>query len=136
MSEEEEVLEELKKIRELLSPPPPPPKPKNLLEEFKRFLSKYKVVGVAVGFIMAIYLGALIKSLVDNLIMPIIEIFTPEGVNWEDIIIAKTFRIGAFIGDLITFIIVAFIIFMLIKLSTKFGEYSKKIQKKVSQLID
>ncbi len=134
MSKEEEVLEELKKIRELLSPPPPPPKPKNLFEEFKQFLEKYKVVGIAVAFIMAIYLGALIQSLVNNLVMPIIELFLP-GVDWESVK-AGPFRVGAFIGDLITFVIVAFVIFMLVKLTTQFGEYSKKIQEKVGQVID
>jgi len=134
MSEEEEVLEELKKIRELLSPAPPPPKPKNMLEEFKQFLEKYKVIGVAVAFIMAIYLGALIQSLVNNLVMPIIEFFLP-GVDWEGFKLGP-FRIGAFVGDLITFLIVAFVIFMLIKLTTKFGEYSKKVQEKVGSLIN
>lgn len=134
MSKEDEVLEELIKIRELLSPPPPPPKPKNILEEFKQFLEKYKVIGVAVAFIMAIYLGALIQSLVNNLVMPIIELFLP-GVDWE-VFKAGPFRIGAFVGDVITFVIVAFVIFMLIKLTTKFGEYSKKVQEKVGSLIN
>ena len=134
MSEEEEVLEELKKIRELLTPPPPPPKPKNMLEEFKQFLEKYKVIGVAVAFIMAIYLGALIQSLVNNLVMPIIELFLPD-VDWEGFK-AGPFRIGAFVGDVITFVIIAFVIFMLIKLTTKFGEYSKKVQEKVGSLIN
>ncbi|MFX1571533.1 MAG: MscL family protein [Promethearchaeota archaeon] len=133
--EEEEVLQELIKIRELLTPAPPPPKPKSILEEFKQFLAKYKVIGVAVAFIMAIYLGALIQSLVDNLIMPIIELFLPADVDWESIT-AGPFRIGAFIGDALTFIIVAFVIFMLIKLTTKAGEYSKKMQEKVGQLFD
>ncbi len=128
------MLEELIKIRELLSPPPPSSKAKNILEEFKRFLDKYKVMGLAIAFIMGICFGTLIQSLVGNLIMALITLFLP-GVDWE-VIRVGPFRIGAFIGDLITFIIVAFVIFLLIKLTTKFGEYSKKIQEKVGQLID
>jgi large conductance mechanosensitive channel len=119
MSKEDEMLEELKKIREILSPPPSPPKPKNLLEEFKQFLEKYKVIGLAVAFIMGIYLGALIKSLVDNLVMPIIELALP-GIQWE-LFTLGPFRIGAFIGDLITFLIVAFVIFLLVKLTKRIG---------------
>ena len=123
MSEKDEMLEELKKIREYLTPPPPPPepeKPKNLLYEFKDFLSKYKIMGLAVAFIMGLYVGALVKSLVDNLIMPIIELFFPPGFIWEEIVLGP-FRIGAFIGDLITFIFVALVIFLLVKLTSKFG---------------
>ncbi|MFX1494840.1 MAG: MscL family protein [Promethearchaeota archaeon] len=122
MSKEKEMLDELKQIRELLTPgppPPPPPKPKNLLDEFKQFLSKYKVMGLAVAFIMGIYLGALVKSLVDNLVMPIITLILP-GVNWEEFVLG-VFRIGPFIGDLITFVIVAFVIFLLVKLTSRIG---------------
>ena len=135
MSNEEEMLEELKQIRELLTPPPPPPKPKNIFGEFKLFLNKYKVVGVAVAFLMAIYLGTLIQSLVNNLVMPFIEIFLPADLDWESIK-AGPFRVGAFMGDLITFVIVALIIFLLVKLGSKFGEYSKTIQDKVGKLKD
>ncbi|MFW9946897.1 MAG: MscL family protein [Candidatus Odinarchaeota archaeon] len=122
MSKEKEMLDELKQIRELLTPgppPPPPPKPKNLLDEFKQFLSKYKVMGLAVAFIMGIYLGALVKSLVDNLVMPIITLILP-GVNWEEFVLG-VFRIGPFIGDLITFVIVAFVIFLIVKLTSRIG---------------
>jgi large conductance mechanosensitive channel len=123
MATDAEVLEELKKIREALAPTPPPAEPekkKNLLHEFKDFIMKYKVLGLAVAFIMGIYLGALVQSLVDNLIMPIVEFFTPAGFQWE-VFVVGPFRVGAFIGDLITFIIVAFVIFLLVKYTAKLG---------------
>jgi large conductance mechanosensitive channel len=123
MATDAEVLEELKKIREALAPTPPPEEPekkKNLLQEFKDFVMKYKVLGLAVAFIMGIYLGALVQSLVDNLIMPIVEFFTPAGFQWE-VFVVGPFRVGAFIGDLITFIIVAFVIFLLVKYTAKLG---------------
>jgi large conductance mechanosensitive channel len=119
-----EMLEELKKIRELLEPkpappPPPPPPPKGLVEEFKDFLSTYKVMGMAVAFILGLYLGTLVSALVSDLIMPIIQIATP-GISWE-LITAGPFRVGHFIGILITFVIVAFVIFILVKVTTKMG---------------
>ncbi|MHA2006128.1 MAG: large conductance mechanosensitive channel protein MscL [Promethearchaeota archaeon] len=114
------MLEELKQIREFLTPAPPPPPPKGIREEFTSFLSKYKVMGLAVAFIMGIYLGSLVGSLVDNLVMPIVEFFLPETIDWEAMVIGP-FRIGAFIGDLITFVIVAFVIFLLIKLTARMG---------------
>jgi large conductance mechanosensitive channel len=116
------MLEELKKIRVLLEPkptPPAPPPPKGLLNEFKDFLSKYRVMGLAVAFILGLYLGALVQALVNDLIMPIVQFATP-GVQWE-LIEMGPFRVGHFIGALITFIIVAFVIFLLVKITKKTG---------------
>ncbi|MBD3197697.1 MAG: large conductance mechanosensitive channel protein MscL [Candidatus Lokiarchaeota archaeon] len=113
------MLEELREIRKLLTPPPPPPPPESILEEFKQFLDKYKVIGLAVAFIMGIYLGQLVASLVNNMVMPIIELILPS-IDWE-LIVLGPFRVGAFIGDLITFVIIAFVIFLLVKLTNRLG---------------
>jgi len=118
MSKEDEMLEELKQIRELLTPPPEPV-PKNFFEEFKFFLKKYRVMALAVAFIMAIYTGAVIQALVDDMIMPIVEIFMP-GVAWEEITVG-VFRVGHFIGVLITFVIVALVIFLIVKMVARMG---------------
>lgn len=119
MSKENEMLEELKRIRELLEPKPSPPPSKGPWGEFLDFISKYKVMGLAVAFIMGIYLGGLVKALVDDLIMPVIQLVMP-GVVWEEIT-AGPFRIGHFIGALITFLIIAFVIFLLVKITKKWG---------------
>ncbi len=120
MSQENEMLDELKKIRELLSPPPPPPLPKNMVEDFKKFLREYKVMGLAVGFIMGIYLGTLVGALVADLVMPVVELFAPASLNWEDLVLGP-FRIGHFIGEVITFLIVALVIFVLVKITKRIG---------------
>lgn len=119
MSKENKMLEELRRIRELLETKPAPPPPRGLWNEFTDFLSKYKVMGLAVAFIMGIYLGGLVKALVDDLIMPIVELAMP-GIVWEDIVLGP-FRIGHFVGALITFIIVAFVIFILVKVTKRWG---------------
>jgi large conductance mechanosensitive channel len=116
------ILEELQRIRTLLEPkpaPPPPPPPKGLWAEFIDFLSKYRVLGLAVAFILGIYLGALVQALVEDLIMPIITLAMP-GIQWEALTVGP-FRIGHFIGALIVFIIVAFVIFLLVKVTKKWG---------------
>jgi len=120
MSSEEEVLQEVKEIKEIIKPAPPPPPPKNILDEFKQFLNKYKVMGLAVAFIMAQYLGSLVRSLVDNLVMPLVTFFLPTTIPWEEFEL-WVFRIGAFLGELITFVIVAFVIFLLVKYTKKMG---------------
>ncbi len=121
MAKDDEILEELKRIRKLLEPKPTPSplQPKGLWAEFVDFISKYKVMGMAVAFILGIYLGALIQALVNDLIMPIVEFATP-GVAWETIEVGP-FRIGHFIGTIITFIIVAFVIFLIVKVTRKWG---------------
>ena len=122
MSKEDKIIEELTKIRELLEPkpaPPPPPPPKGLWNEFMDFISKYKVMGLAVAFIIGLYLGALVKALVDDLIMPIVQLAMP-GVQWE-LIELGPFRVGHFVGALITFLIVAFVIFIIVKLTKRWG---------------
>ena len=122
MPKEDEMLEELKRIRQLLEPnptPPPPPKPKGLMNEFKSFIATYKVMGLAVAFILGLYLGALVKALVDDLIMPIINFALPN-VNWE-LITLGPFRIGHFIGAVITFLIIALVIFIIVKLTKRWG---------------
>ena len=126
MTKEDEMLEELKKIRTLLEPKPAPatPKPKGLWAEFMDFLSKYKVMGLAVAFIIGVYLGALVQALVTDLIMPLIGLAIPGLANLADYKVAvgnQFFTVGHFIAALITFIIVAFVIFILVKVTKRWG---------------
>jgi large conductance mechanosensitive channel len=79
MSKEDEMLKELKQIRELLTAKPvPPPPPKGLWNDFKAFVEQYKVMGLAVPFIMGVYLGLLVQSLVKDLLLPAIGLALPE----------------------------------------------------------
>lgn len=120
MSKENQMLEELKRIREAVepAPPPPPPEKKNLWQEFKDFLKEYKVMGLAVAFIMALYLGRLVSQLVGSFISPILSIIFVT-LGWESSIIEFTPTL--FIQELITFLIVAFVIFILVKITSRLG---------------
>jgi len=115
---EQEMLDELKKIREAVQIKPPAPPPVGLLNEFKDFLSKYKVMGLAVAFILGLYLGALVKALVDDMVMPVVELALPADTSWEEATVS-VFRVGHFAGELLTFIIVAFVIFLIVKLTKR-----------------
>jgi len=126
MVKEEEMLEELKKIRKSLTakPAPPPPPPKGLWNEFKAFLENYKVLGLAVAFILGLYLGQLVQSMVSDLIMPIIGLLLPGMDNLSTLKIpvgSQEFGVGGFLVALITFIIVAFVIFLIVKITKKWG---------------
>lgn len=118
------MLEELKKIRELLTPAPAAAKKAGLWNEFKNFISTYKVMGLAVAFIMGIYLGALVQALVSDLMMPVIGLAIPGLENLATVSVAvgsQEFLVGHFVAALITFVIVAFIIFLLVKVTRRWG---------------
>ncbi|KUO42535.1 MAG: hypothetical protein APZ16_04135 [Candidatus Hadarchaeum yellowstonense] len=83
------------------------------------FITKYKVLGMAVAFIIGLYLGALVQALVNDLIMPIIQFAVP-GTMWEAIEIGP-FRVGHFFGALVTFLIVALVIFIIVKMANRWG---------------
>ena len=124
LNKEDDMLEELKKIRELLTSPPTPPPEKGLWKEFKDFIKNYKVMGLAVAFIMGLYLGGLVQALVSDLIMPLIGLAIPGLDNLATIEIpvgGQSFLVGHFLVALITFIIVAFVIFLLVKISKRWG---------------
>ena len=118
------MLEELKKIRMLLETKPPPPPPKGMWAEFKAFLENYKVLGLAVAFIMGLYLGNLVQSLVQDLLLPAIGLAIPglEDLSTYAVPVGnQIFGVGNFLVYLITFIIVAFVIFIIVKVTKKWG---------------
>jgi len=88
-----------------------------VVSEFKDFLKEYKVMGLAVAFIIGTALTSLTKSLVDNVIMPIIGVLLPNG-NWQTATIGigpVQVGWGAFTSALINFIIIAFVVFIMVK---------------------
>jgi large conductance mechanosensitive channel len=120
LSREEEIVEELRRIRALLEPKAAAPVPKGLWNEFKDFLAKYKVFGLAVAFILGLYLGALVKALVEDLLLPTIGLAIP-GMADLATYTSGAFKIGDFLVALITFVIVALIIFVTVKIAKRWG---------------
>ncbi len=126
MSLEVEILEELKKIREAVTPKPPPPPPKGLWAEFLDFIGKSGVLGLAIGFIMGLYIGKVVSALVQDIIMPIPGAFLPGG-DWRKAVVSVplgqgiNFAIGDFVGVIVDFIIVAVVVFFIAKYARKVG---------------
>jgi large conductance mechanosensitive channel len=102
-----------------------------MLKEFKEFAIKGNVIDLAIAVIMGIAFGAIISSLVNDMIMPVIG-FALGGVNFNDLFIslngtayaslaaakaagAPTINYGVFINTIINFIIVAFVLFLLVR---------------------
>jgi large conductance mechanosensitive channel len=99
----------------------------SLFKEFMDFLNEYKIFALAIAFIMGVAATTLVKSFVDNLIMPIISVLIPGG-DWKSTVLQAgpiKFTIGAFVSDLIYFIIVAFVIFIAAKFIMKQEKVAK-----------
>ena len=118
MSKEDEMIAELKKIREAVEKAPPPAPPKGLWNEFKDFLSKYKIFGLAIAFIIALYLGTLVQALVKDLLLPALTLLIPGMDNLATLTIG-VFGVGDFLVALITFLFVALIAFIAVKIAKK-----------------
>ncbi len=88
-----------------------------LLTEFRDFLKEYKVIGLAVGFVMATATTALVNSLVKDIIMPILSPILATGALTEATVALGpiTIAYGAFLSALINFVIIAAIIFIVVK---------------------
>jgi large conductance mechanosensitive channel len=120
LDKEDEMLAELKKIREAVEKAPPPAPPKGLWNEFKDFLSKYKIFGLAIAFIIGLYLGTLVQALVKDLLLPAIGLAIPGMSNLATLTVG-VFQVGDFLVALITFLIVALIVFVAVKVVKRWG---------------
>ena len=95
-----------------------------MLSEFKAFAMKGNVVDMAVGVIIGGAFGTIVSSMVSDVMMPVIGLAT-GGVSFSDQklelkaadgdTLAVTMNYGTFIDKLITFVIVAFCLFLLVK---------------------
>jgi large conductance mechanosensitive channel len=122
LDKEDEILAELKKISAALEKAPAPQPPKGFFNEFKDFLSKYKVLGLAVAFILGVYLGLLVLALVKDFVIPLLGLAIPgmsDLSTYSVTVLSQVFGIGDFLIALITFLIVALIVFIVVKVAKK-----------------
>ena len=91
-----------------------------MIDEFKTFIARGNVLDLAVGVIIGASFQSLVTSLTDNIISPILGCLTEVDFNAYTLKIGTlTLRYGAFITDVINFIIMAFIVFLLVKFMNK-----------------
>jgi large conductance mechanosensitive channel len=94
---------------------------KNMVDEFKDFINKGNVVMIAVGFILASYFVVIVQAVIDGVINPIIAaIFGKSSIGDIGFDIGDArISIGRLIDAAISFVVVAFILFLLIKAYNK-----------------
>lgn len=106
-----------------------------MLKEFKAFISKGNILDLAIGVIIGAAFGKIVSSLVNDVIMPIIGLIL-GNINFKELKIvlkeanndipASTLNYGLFIQNIIDFLIIAFIIFIFVKLYSKTKKEDKK----------
>lgn len=99
-----------------------------MLKEFRAFIMRGNVLDLAVGVIIGAAFGAVVTSLVNDVIMPPIGAIV-GGIDFSQIVIkvgAVDIRIGAFINAVINFLIVAGAVFLIIRAITRMQEMAVK----------
>ena len=99
-----------------------------MLEEFRKFIMRGNVIDLAVAVIIGAAFGAIITSLVDDIIMPLVGVLM-GGVDFSGLSLtvgSATIAYGAFIQTVINFLIIASALFLVIKAMNKASSLRKK----------
>ena len=105
---------------------------KKMVQEFKTFISRGNVVDLAVGVVVGGAFSKIVSSLVDNIIMPIVGIII-GGIDFTNLsltIFGVKIQFGLFLQNIVDFLIIAFCIFVVIKLINKFTKKEEKNEDK------
>lgn len=109
-----------------------------MIKEFKEFIARGDVMDLAIGVIIGAAFTAIVNSLVTNLINPLIGLFIGkiDLSNLKLTVGDATFRYGAFLNSIINFLIIAFIVFLLMKAINKIARRNKAEADKEEKEID
>lgn len=112
---------------------------KGLFKEFKEFAMQGNVLDLAVGVVLGAAFGAIVKSLVDDIIMPLVGILL-GGVNISQLSVkvgAAVLKYGSFLQAIINFIIIAFSIFIFVKaINTAANKFRRKEEEQIEEAVD
>lgn len=106
-------------------------KSKGLIDEFKTFIKRGNVIDLAVGVIIGSAFSSIVSSLVDDILMPLIGVVI-GGYDFSELSIKigqSTIKYGMFIQNIINFLIIAFCVFIFVKLLNKLEHYKEETKK-------
>ena len=92
-----------------------------MIKEFKEFISRGNVLDLAVGVIIGSAFTSIVKDLVNYLINPLIGLCVGgiDFSDWSFKVFDATFKIGSFVNSVINFLIIAFVVFLIVKFVNK-----------------
>ena len=105
------------------------------LEEFKAFISKGNVLDLAVGVIIGGAFGSVVSGLTDNIIQPLLNCIGGAEVQGKIRLFGTEnfLDYGAFISSIINFLIMALVVFLIVKSVNKISDAAQKLSKKDEQ---
>lgn len=104
---------------------------RKFMSEFREFIARGNVMDMAVGVIIGGAFTAIVTSLTDNIINPLITFLTGGGTDISGLVVPGTaIDFGKFISSVINFLIVALIVFCIVKAMNKFQEAEERLLKK------
>ena len=106
---------------------------KKFFAEFKEFIQKGNVLDLAVGVIIGGAFSAIVNALIENLINPLIAMIGGTEIGLAVQIKGQTLNFGAFISAIINFIIIAFIVFLIVKSANKAKEIGSKKEEEAEE---
>ncbi|WP_288527436.1 large conductance mechanosensitive channel protein MscL [uncultured Eubacterium sp.] len=108
---------------------------KKFLEEFKAFISKGNVLDLAVGVIIGGAFGSVVSGLTDNIIQPLLNCIGGAEVQGKIRLFGTEnfLDYGAFISSIINFLIMALVVFLIVKSVNKISDAAQKLSKKDEQ---
>ena len=120
---------------------------KKFMEEFKKFIMRGNVLDMAIGVVIATAFGKITSSLVNDLLMPFISwvcgsrdmsalniVLRPaEVANGEVVNEAIVFGLGSFVGTVIDFLLIALVVFLILKAFNKASELTRKKEEEEAQ---
>ena len=106
---------------------------KGLIQEFREFIDQGNAMDMAVGVVIGGAFTAIVTALTEDIISPLIALLTGGAVGEDGVAIPLTiagFNIGGFISAIINFLIIALVVFLLVKSFNKMKDASSKVLKK------
>ena len=103
----------------------------SMLEEFKQFALKGNVIDLAIGVIIGAAFAKIVDSLVKHIIMPLISVVMPgkQGyLDWKWVVDAKEVPYGLFLGEIVNFLVLAFVLYLFIVKFLGFVMRTKKAE--------
>ena len=103
-------------------------KQENILKGFKHFIGQYGILPLAIGVVIGNAVNDLVKVLVDGLIGPFIGLLAPESAiqNLQFVVGGSTFKVGAVIYATITFLVVALVVYLVVRFILRRDELLEK----------
>ena len=103
-----------------------------MLKEFKEFISRGSVLDLAIGVIMGGTFSAIINSLVNDIFMPLVgAVIGLDFSKWVVVLNKSEIRPGLFLNAIVNFLIIAFILFIVVRVINKFSRKAEEVTEEV-----